>query len=246
MSSYSNKVIDLINEVVKSEENELTLASEIIKTTIENDGLIYIFGCGHSHMFGEELFYRAGGLANVVPVLYEPLMLHEGAMQSSVNEKKNDYIANFIGNYPITENDTLIVVSTSGINPVPIDVARAGKEFGAKVITISSHTYPTTEQSRHHDGFYLKDMGLVNIDNHVPVGDAVCDKDGFSHTPVSTVIGITILQSIISEAINNCNLCELPVFKSGNVSGSKENNEKLVRIYGERVPMLVKNLEVEL
>lgn len=243
MNTYSKEVIKLIERVVHCEANKLTAASEIIKSTVENDGLIYVFGCGHSHIFGEELFYRAGGLANVRPILYEPLMLHKGAMQSSVNEKKNDYINHFINEYSMSSNDTLIVISTSGINPVPIDVARAGEEMGAKVITISSHIYTVKEQSRHKDGLYLRDMGLVNIDNYVPTGDAVCKTNELLHTPVSTVVGITILQTMISEAIDNCVMEEVPVFKSGNVSGSKEHNENLVRNFGDRVPMLINNLD---
>ena len=60
----------------------------MVKAVLVRDGLIYVFGCGHSHIPAEEAFYRAGGLANVAPVFYESLMLHEGAAESSRLEKQ--------------------------------------------------------------------------------------------------------------------------------------------------------------
>ncbi len=243
-TNYSKTVIDLLNESI-IDNSQLEAASASVTKCIENDGLIYMFGCGHSHIFGEEFFYRAGGLANVVPILYEPLMLHQGAMQSSVNEKKNNYTKEFIDDYQITSRDVIFVVSTSGINPVPIDVAIHAKKKGATVITISSFTYRDHESSRHVDGLYLSLVGDINIDNKVVFGDASVTTRGIKHSPISTLVGIFILHEIISNAINN-STGELPVFISGNISGSKEHNIALVKKYEKRIPMLSQNLEIEL
>lgn len=238
--------IEIVSKYLKKQEVNIEVckeASKLVANAIDNDGIIYLFGCGHSHIFGEEVFYRAGGLANVCPILYEPLMLHHGAAQSSVNEKKNDYIGNFIDQYKLTENDVLFVISTSGINPVPIDVAKYGKECGAKVITLSSFAYTTLEKSRHNLGYYLKDVGDINIDNHVLHGDAVIETKGIKHSPVSTVIGVSLLHQIISGAIELTSVEPLPVFISGNISGSKQHNQELVNKYKQRIPMLGMNLE---
>lgn len=231
-------------ELLKQETSNVGDAADILQLVIEKQGLIYVFGCGHSHMFGEELFYRAGGLANIVPILYEPLMLHQGAAKSSCYEKQNDYIHNFINEYKITNNDCLIVISTSGRNPVPIDVALHGKEKGAKVITISSFEYPKREISRHKDHKYLNQIGIVNINNKVKYGDATMEKNGISHTPISTVAGLIILHQMLSIAIDNADVKMLPVFRSGNVSGTEEHNNKLLSEYQNQIPMLTKGLNI--
>ncbi len=238
MLNYFSIINEHLQTISECEANKINTATKMIKSCLENDKIIYVFGCGHSHMFGEELFYRAGGLANVQPILYEPLMLHKGAVQSSINEKKNNYIERFINDYPIGAGDCLIVISTSGINPVPIDVALHGVAKGANVITISSHTYREQGQSRHQDGKYLAEVGAVNIDNHVPYGDAVLKSTTTSHTPVSTVLGVSILHEVIGNAINAANNEQIPVYRSGNVSGSSEHNQKLVDKYSSKIQML--------
>lgn len=239
---YCNKIQTALT-ALNNERESIQEAAKIVAKCIDKDGIIYFFGCGHSHIFGEEFFYRAGGLANVQPILYEPLMLHQGAAQSSVNEKKNNYVDSFIEQYSFTPNDVLIVVSTSGINPVPIDVAVVASALGTKVITISSFVYAEIEQSRHQNNYYLKQIGDVNIDNHVPHGDAILSTKGINHSPISTVIGITLIQEIVAQALNQVKIEQLPIFISGNISGSKEHNQQLVNKYRNRVPMLALNLE---
>ncbi len=244
MTSYFQKVTKQLNLVEKNQKGQIAKAVEVVSSTLRKSGLIYVFGCGHSHMFGEELFYRAGGLANVVPILHEPLMLHNGAMQSSVNERKNNYINNFIQRYNITSDDVLIVVSTSGINPVPIDVAKYFQNQGSKVITISSHIYQVYEESRHDKGYYLTNVGDINIDNQVSHGDTVCTTKKINHTPISTIIGMTIIHELMAQAINKTEFND--VFKSGNIAGSKKHNQELVQKYEKKIPLLTKNLEIKL
>ncbi len=243
MISYFQKVTKQLQIIEKTQANQIESATKLVSHTLKNSGLIYVFGCGHSHMFGEELFYRAGGLANVIPILHQPLMLHEGAMQSSVNERKSNYINNFIDNYSVTNKDILIVVSTSGINPVPIDVASYFQKQGAKVITISSHIYRVYEESRHEKGNYLSDIGDINIDNQVVHGDAVCQTNGINHTPISTVVGMSIIHEIVANAIDKTKFTD--VFKSGNTAGSSEYNKTLVEKYQKQIPLLTKNLELK-
>lgn len=244
MASYINEVSKYLSEL-KDDPKKYAKAEKIITNTLEKSGIIYLFGCGHSHIFGEELFYRAGGLANVRPILYEPLMLHQGAMQSSVNERKNDFIDNFIQEYQFTQDDTIIVVSTSGINPVPIDVANYAQKNGAAVITISSFEYPKKSNSRHKSSLYLGEIGDVNIDNKVPYGDGIFGEE-LKFSPISTIIGIAIIQEILTNVLLSFPEDSLPVFKSGNINGSDEYNKKLAKKYETKIPELVKNLEVKL
>ena len=74
------------------------------------------------HILAEETFYRAGGLACVSPVFYEPLMLDESASESSRLEKQSGLAEKLLEKAPITEKDALICVSTSGVNAVPVEL----------------------------------------------------------------------------------------------------------------------------
>ena len=135
--NYANTVIEAIEKIRATQTAKISQAAELVKNTIENDGLIYVFGCGHSHMLAEETFYRAGGLACVAPVFYEPLMLHEGAAESSRLEKLDGLAEKVFEKCPITEKDLLICSSTSGVNAVPVEFARLAKEKGIPVVTLA-------------------------------------------------------------------------------------------------------------
>lgn len=244
IKNYYQRIQEQLKHVFEIEEQVMQQVSEEIFKKINKGGIVYLFGSGHSHILTEEVFYRAGGLAPVSPILIEPLMLHQGGAASSQKERKNQYVRPFLEEYSITENDVLLVISTSGINPVPVDVALYGKECGATTVAITSTAYAKTESSRHEKGFYLKDVCHYVIDNHVPVGDTTLhhSDSGIRFAPSSSVIGISILQSILAEVVHL--LIETgetpPVFLSGNVAGSDEHNEKLLEVYGDKVPMLIK------
>jgi uncharacterized phosphosugar-binding protein len=242
LHSYFQKLIDLISKVEKEEAENIRTAAEKISQSIQAGGIIHVFGCGHSHMLAEELFYRAGGLAVIHPILIEELMLHKGAVQSSQLEKENDYVSQFMANVDIRTKDVVIVASTSGRNPVPIDVAQYAKQKGAYVLAITSLSYKKSVTSRHKDRIFLTDASDLTIDNHILVGDALMTHKSLDvpFGPGSTVVGAAIVNAMMVEAVNI--MCENqftpPVFKSGNVDGCEEFNENLVNRYKSRIPLL--------
>src|SRR5690606_10328325 len=139
-------------------------------------------------------------LAPVHPILHEPLMLHKGALRSSELERQNDYAAKFMEQEDIAQEDVVIVISTSGKNPVPIDVAQIAKEHGAYVIGITSAAY-AQETSRHKSGKRLYQCVDLVIDNHVPKGDALLQHPQVTvpFGSASTVLGSAILQGMFAE-----------------------------------------------
>ncbi|WP_130859009.1 SIS domain-containing protein [Gracilibacillus phocaeensis] len=247
ITNYYQNIQTQLANVFDKETNTMQQVSEVIADKINKGGVVYLFGCGHSHILTEEVFYRAGGLAPIAPILIEELMLHQGGAASSQKERKNHYVRPFLEEYPITANDVLIVISTSGINPVPVDVALYGKEQGATTVALTSTAYTQSQSSRHEDGWYLKDACDYVINNHVPVGDATLydSASGVTFAPSSSVIGISILQAILAEVVSL--LLETgetpPVFLSGNIAGSDQHNKKLLATYEEKVPLLTKNME---
>lgn len=241
INSYIEEIHELLKIVEQEENNELMLAADKISKTLQNEGIIHLFGCGHSHILTEEVYYRAGGLVPIHPILHEPLMLHEGPLRSSELERKNDYAETFMDEQDIREGEIIIVISTSGRNPVPVDVALIAKEKGAEVIVITSIKYSSSQPSRHKKGLYLYDVGDVVIDNHAPPGDALLshEKVAVKFAPSSTVIGATILNSVLARAIEN--MAELgyepPVFLSGNIDGADEHNQALIERYKDRIKL---------
>lgn len=235
---YQKRVNALLDSIFAQEGPAIERAGALLADTLRQDGLLYVFGCGHSHMLAEELFYRAGGLAAVYPIFETAAMLHEGAAKSSRIERMSGYARYVIERYPIGKRDCLLIVSTSGINPFPMEMAELARERGATVIGISSMQY-REKPSRRADGKHLPDVCDLCIDNHVPVGDAsveVC-ADGTKAGPVSTIGSIAIANSIVLTA---CELLrsegiEPRVFRSGNCPGTDDYNAAILRDYMPRV-----------
>ena len=235
---YFDTLSQTLSAVSGQEDAKIRQAGEALAETLKKDGLLYVFGCGHSHMLAEELFYRAGGLAPVYPIFETAAMLHEGAAKSSRIERMSGYAKHVMDRYPIGPNDCLLVVSTSGINPFPMEMAEAAKEKGATVIGISSFAY-LANPSRHPEGKHLPDFCDICVDNHVPTGDAtvqVC-ADGTKAGPVSTIASIAIANSIVLHAceVLNDQGIEPRVFHSGNCPGADDYNAALIRDYMPRV-----------
>lgn len=243
-NQYFEKLKGLLTTVEAVEEKSIKAAANEIAKCIENNGIVHVFGCGHSHMIGEELFYRAGGLVPINPILIEDLMLHKGAVRSSQLEQQNDFADSFMGDISIAPNDVVMVVSTSGRNPVPIDVAKWAKKQKAFVIAITSLAYPKTVSSRHKDGHYLFQAADLVIDNHIPLGDALMELPNLevSFGSGSTVVGTAIANGIMVEAVNVMVEHQFtpPIFKSGNADGAAEHNRELINKYKNRIPMLDK------
>ncbi|GIO26991.1 SIS domain-containing protein [Ornithinibacillus bavariensis] len=238
---YFHKISELLATVEKEQSMNMKQAAEKVAEAIQQDGVIHLFGCGHSHILTEEVYYRAGGLVPIHPILHEPLMLHEGAVRSSSLERKNDYAKTFMGEQDIRKGDVVFVISTSGRNPVPVDVAHIAKEKGAYIIGITSIEYSSSQPSRHTSGEHLFDAVDLVINNHAPVGDALLshDKVEVKFAPSSTVIGATILNAILAEAVGIMGSSGFtpPVFLSGNIEGADQHNEELIKKYSDRVKL---------
>ena len=236
-SQYHDIVKGLIDTVFETEEEKIRQAGRCIADTVEADGLVHIFGCGHSHMLGEELFYRAGGLVPIDPLFEESAMLHAGASKSSRIERMSGYASLVIGRYTIKPGDTFLVSSSSGINSFPIEMAEEARKRGAVVVAITSSSY-FADPSRDREGRHLCDLCDICIDNHVPHGDAVIPVDGeVKAGPVSSIVGFYIVNSMMLAACEELDRRGIkpPVFKSGNVSGGDRYNAEMVENYLPRV-----------
>ena len=233
MSEYLHKIISCLEQIENEERERLDAVSRLVADTIKNDGLIFTFGCGHSHLPGLDAFYRAGGLANVSPMLDTDLMLHNGAAKSSRMEKMSGIASEVFRRYTPTEKDMIFIFSASGKNKVPIEMAQAAKEAGVKSVGISSKAY--VEKC----GILHKNVDIA-IDCKVPYGDACMNVGDVKMGGLSTYAACFILNTCL---INGAKLAlnegvKPPVYISGNVEGGREHNVTLENLFMGRVKHL--------
>lgn len=234
---YWQEVRRVTDSVMATQSEAIEKAARLVADSLAKDGMLYVFGCGHSHIIGEDLFYRAGGTAAVCAMLDSDLMLHNGAAKSSVYEKMTGLAEPIFERYGLTDKDVLLVTSTSGINGVPVEMAMCAKERGIPVIAIVSGAY-REDTSRHPGGKRLRDVADIVLDNCVCHGDAaveIPDSD-MRVGPISTISGCLIAQSIVVQAdeyLWQSGICP-PVYVSGNLPGGMERNRALITKYMPR------------
>jgi len=240
-SEYLQQIVTHIRVVERSEMDNIRTASEWIADSIMEDGLLHLFGCGHSHLLVEDIFYRAGGLVPVNPIFETSVMLHEGAVKSSKIERMSGYAEHILDNYKLRSGEVFIVISNSGINSLPVEMALHAKAKGLRVIALCSSSY-FGDESRHASGKRLKDIADLVLDNHMPHGDALVQLPSSSVKVASgsTVIGSLILNMVmtgVAERLTECGK-EPPVYVSGNVEGGFERNQRYIERYKGRIKHL--------
>lgn len=237
---YSEKITEILEAIDKNEKEQIVKIAEKFVETINNDGIIHVFGSGHSHMMAEEVFYRAGGLAVMSPIFDSGIMLDEGAIKSTKVERIEGYGEIILDNYELQEKDLMMIVSNSGRNPVPIDAALKAQKEGLEVVVLTSLEYSKANDSRHKSGKRLFEVADYVLDNHTPYGDAVIDFGITRAVPGSTIAASYIINSIIAEtiAIMKERDMDIPVYKSGNIDGADADNQKLAQKYGDRIKNL--------
>lgn len=237
--TYFGATQEVLKKIYETQKEKIEYAAEKVAETIKADGIIYVFGCGHSHLVAGDAFYRAGGLANVSAVFDTDLMLHNGAAKSSVFERMQGLAEPIYDRYCITEKDTLIVVSTSGKNCVPIEMAQCGVKNGVFTLAVCSSSY-FGETSKHPSGKLLYNSAEFFIDNCVPKGDATVEIGDSKMGAVSTAASCFIVNSVLVGAAGLANEAgkKPPVYKSGNVEGGAEFNKALIDAYRSRIKHL--------
>lgn len=232
---YLEYVADILKETIDTQEEAIEKAAELVCETCLNGGRFYVFGSGHSHMVAEEVYIRAGGLAYVKAILPPELMLHEMPNKSTWLERLDGYSKAMLKLYKVDEKDTLMIISNSGRNAVPVEMALEARKLGTKVIAMTSMQHSTQTTSRHESGKKLYELADVVLDNGAKKGDAAFMIDGLDTPtgPTSDAIGIALAQSLIASSIDKLikKGHKPPVFKSSNVDGADDYNDALFDKY---------------
>ncbi|XVQ06694.1 SIS domain-containing protein [Spirillospora sp. CA-255316] len=220
---YAASTLRVLKDVVESQHDAIMQAAGAVTVAMLSERRLWAFGTGHSHMISEELFFRAGGFSDVRAVFEPSLMLHEGTLRSSAQERLHGLADTLLIDQDLGRGDVVIIASNSGRNAVPVEFATAAKERGALVIAITSLAHSRSVSSRVRTGRKLFEVADIVIDNCGVPGDAIVP---IGTTPImvsatSTVTGAFIVQSIVAEVAARLDErgARLEVLASSNLGG---------------------------
>lgn len=223
---YLDIALSTMKVMKESQSAAIKESAVLMADTLINDHLIYSFGSGHSILLAQEIHGRAGGLYPIVQIP-EPMR--------GKAEKLEGFGTILVEAVPFKKDDLVIVISNSGRNPEPIEVAIEAKKKGCKLIAVSSMQHSKSVSSRHSSGKMLYDFCDIVLDTCSPVGDASIEYENFvgKSGALSTVMGAAILNAVMVEAIQIMidKDYEPPVLRSANLDGSEEYNKKIVDRY---------------
>lgn len=196
---YIGRLIEILDALLESQSEQISCAVDIVARSVSSGGVIHVFGTGHSSILAQEPFMRAGGLLPVNAMLDERVLLSAGSLSSSVAEKQEGLAVEILGAHDIRPEDAGLIISNSGRNAAPIEMASEMKEKGIPVIAITSIQHSSSVASSHTSGKKLMDIADVVLDNRAPHGDAIIELSGaqYSMGPISTVTGAALINSVI-------------------------------------------------
>jgi len=226
----------LIRRLTADEWGRIDAAAELMTEAMAKGGSIHAFGSGHSHMFAEELFYRAGGFVRIEPILFEGLMLHASAPLSTALERVSGLAAVILDDHPTRSGDVLLIASNSGSNAVITEMAQEARRRGLRTIAITSIGHATSDVGRQAKAPRLHELVDVVIDNGGVVGDAAVEIEGLPMrvAPTSTVVVAAIANALVAEVAERllARGIEPEVFSSSNVAGGDAVNRDHLRRAG--------------
>ncbi|MFW6422221.1 MAG: sugar isomerase domain-containing protein, partial [Candidatus Bipolaricaulota bacterium] len=189
-------------QAIENDYETIKETAKVLHEVVRSGDRIFVFGCAHSVMLAEEVMYRAGGLALWNPIHAPGLKMDIRPISyTTAIERLEGYGDTIVEKEGLQEGDALVLVSTSGRNPVPVDVALAAKERGVKVIALTSLEYSKNVDSRNSSGKKVYEIADLVLDNQAPEGDAVGQLTGkdYQFGGVSLITGTYILHAIEGE-----------------------------------------------
>jgi uncharacterized phosphosugar-binding protein len=239
---YLRRTADVLEGILADEIPSIRAAAELCAHAVARGGLIHVLGTGHSHILAEELFYRAGGLAAVNPILDDRLMLHVSAIDSTRLERLATIGEDVLAGLTLAAGDAMIVASNSGGNAVCNVVAAGARRAGVRVIAVVSRAHAASVRDGDATPGTLLDVADVVVDNHGAVGDASIVVPGAAQPvgPTSTVAGAAIVNAIAAETAQWLGGlgAAVGVLASSNVAGGDEHNEAVLAPFRGRVTSL--------
>lgn len=240
--AYLDRVREVIDRIAVSEADAVSSAADIVARSVLDDGVVQVFGTGHSQATAMEIAGRAGGLIPTNRIALRDLVVHGGAHAAVLTDphlERDPALAQRLYDLtPVEPPDVFVIASNSGINGSVVGMAEVAKKNDHPLIAITSLAHSAEVDSRHPSGRKLVDLADVVLDNGGPFGDAVLPlPGGGSVCAVSSITAALLAQLLTAEVVSR--LLDAgetpPVYLSANVPGGDAHNDGLLRRYAGRV-----------
>jgi uncharacterized phosphosugar-binding protein len=194
----------IIDKIESTQADNLERAAELYANAIANDGLVHLYGNGHSAIGVNETFPRIGSIVGFHPIIelsltyYSNVVGANGLRQNQFIEQVEGLAEKILANYEFGPHDVMVCFSSTGINQVVIEMALGAKKRGMPVVAITSVAHQMATESRHSSGKRLCEIADVTIDNCTPPGDAMIYLEGADYPvcPGSSLAAVTIVQTL--------------------------------------------------
>jgi len=239
---YLTHARDLLSRAAETQLEAVNALARAVADTLRAGKTVFLLGTGHSCLLAQELFYRAGGLVRVQPMLEGPLMLHESASQSTLYEREPERAGALMAKYGVGAGDLLLIISNSGRNPLCVEMALRAKAAGCFVAALTSIRHSSAGASRHASGLRLYEAADLVLDNLGELGDACVSYENFpgKAAPTSTVVGAALLQAAAAQTVEYIleDGGSPEVYASSNIDGGDEINEAYLEKYRGKIKFL--------
>jgi uncharacterized phosphosugar-binding protein len=245
---YIQAIIEAEQAMMEREATAIEKVASRITESLREGGVLHLFGTGHSHLPLEEAFHRSGGLAPINPLLDPSLMFHEGLEKGSALERWEGYATNYVvPKYDLRPGEVMIIFSTSGRNPAPIEVALAASEKRLYTVGVTSRRITAAYPSRHSSGKHLDEVVDMVLDLDVPPGDNVITIEEMPEVGTtggaSTILAMLLINAILCQVVENfVRAGEAPPLllcpNAGNAEDIVKANRATLQHYRSRLPHL--------
>ncbi len=239
---YFQKITELLDEIRTSQADQIEEAASMIANATSSGHTFFAFGCSHSGLLVQDIYYRAGTFMLVYPLFGPGMSLSHDfpPTKTSAMEHLSGLAEVILDASPAKNDDILLLISTSGRNRVPVEMAREAKRRGLKVIALTSMPYSSAVASQDASGAHVHDLADLILNNMAPVGDAAFVMNGLPAPigPVSSITGTAILHAVMSCVVEKWIEMGLtpPVYMSGNLDGGANFNQEMLEKYREFFP----------
>ena len=201
---YYEKSLALLHSIKETQMPHITKAAEICTESIANGGLVFLFGAGHSRMMCEEMTPRQGGFVGFYALVELAISNHSAiigpnGLRGPLHlEKYEGYAEEILRSFKFGPHDAFILISTSGIRPLIVEMGIGAKERGMPVVAMVSRPHCENSKPAHSSGKKLIDVADVVLDNHCPPGDCILELEGLEWRtgPTSTLTGGMIMNML--------------------------------------------------
>jgi uncharacterized phosphosugar-binding protein len=232
----------------REQDSAIQQAADLFADTILRGQMVHVFASGHSRIMVEEMWPRYGSFPGFNPIVELSLTFHNlvvganGQRQAMFLENVSGFAARILRNFDLKQGDSALVISSSGCNVVPIEIAEEFQRRGVKVVALISQKHSDASTSKHREGKKLQDFADLVLDTGAPIGDAMVKIDGLD-TPVgpgSTVGGCLIINAIKVELAERLTKAGHPpkVLTAGAVCGAGKATELFEAAYDEHARRL--------